>query len=138
MTRLVDDLDGSEALTTVSFSLDGSTYEIDLSESHLVALQEALAPYVTAARRRRARDAVETPKGTTPKPAVSKPATSKPAAPKRTPRQNGLPAPSHVPVNQPPFHQPSPVRGTASSARPKPDRAPLVADPFNPQAHRSR
>jgi hypothetical protein len=31
---LVDDLDGGEAAESVSFSLDGKTYEIDLSEKH--------------------------------------------------------------------------------------------------------
>jgi hypothetical protein len=48
---LVDDLDGSPADETVSFSLDGSAYEIDLSAAHAAALRDALAGYVGAARR---------------------------------------------------------------------------------------
>ena len=48
---LVDDLDGSEADETVSFTLDGSSYEIDLNESNAAALRDALAPWVGAARR---------------------------------------------------------------------------------------
>jgi hypothetical protein len=47
----VDDLDGSEAEGTVRFGLDGSEYEIDLNAGHAQALREALAPYVSAARR---------------------------------------------------------------------------------------
>jgi Lsr2 len=46
-----DDLDGSEGAETVTFGLDGSTYEIDLSEKNRARLQKALAPYVSAGRR---------------------------------------------------------------------------------------
>jgi len=49
--QLVDDIDGSVAAETVAFGLDGSSYEIDLSEEHSTALRDALAPYVGAARR---------------------------------------------------------------------------------------
>ncbi|UQX88931.1 Lsr2 family protein [Jatrophihabitans telluris] len=48
---LVDDLDGGTATETVSFSLDGMSYEIDLSESNASVLRDALAPYVGHARR---------------------------------------------------------------------------------------
>ena len=48
---LVDDIDGSDAGETVTFGLDGSTYEIDLNEKNATALREALAPYVGHARR---------------------------------------------------------------------------------------
>jgi hypothetical protein len=47
---LVDDLDGSQAEDSVSFALDGATYEIDLSAEHAAALRDDLAPYVSAAR----------------------------------------------------------------------------------------
>jgi hypothetical protein len=50
-TLLVDDLDGSEAEGTVRFGVDGSDYEIDLSASHAQQLRDALAPYISAARR---------------------------------------------------------------------------------------
>jgi hypothetical protein len=48
---LVDDLDGSEASESVSFGLDGRSYEIDLSGANTARLREILAPYVEAARR---------------------------------------------------------------------------------------
>ncbi|GAB6901122.1 histone-like nucleoid-structuring protein Lsr2 [Kineosporia succinea] len=48
---LVDDLDGGEAEESVSFSLDGVNYEIDLSAANAEALREAIAPWVGHARR---------------------------------------------------------------------------------------
>lgn len=32
ITRLIDDLDGSEAQRTMTFAWDGRTYEVDLSK----------------------------------------------------------------------------------------------------------
>jgi len=55
---LVDDLDGGTADETVTFSLDGVAYEIDLTTENAAAMREALASYVGSARRvggRRAR-----------------------------------------------------------------------------------
>jgi hypothetical protein len=49
--RLVDDLDGSEASETVTFSLDQRVYEVELSEENAAKLRDALAPFVSAARR---------------------------------------------------------------------------------------
>ena len=48
---LVDDLDGGTATETVAFSLDGTAYEIDLSEANANQLRESLAPFVGHARR---------------------------------------------------------------------------------------
>lgn len=48
---LVDDIDGSDAVETVSFALDGVDYEIDLSEKHADQLRKAFAPYVGHGRR---------------------------------------------------------------------------------------
>jgi nucleoid-associated protein Lsr2 len=48
---LVDDIDGGPATETVSFSLDGVAYEIDLSDTNASRLREAFAPYVGTARR---------------------------------------------------------------------------------------
>lgn len=47
---LVDDLDGSNAETTVRFGLDSSQYEIDLNAVHAKELRESLARYVERAR----------------------------------------------------------------------------------------
>lgn len=48
---LTDDLDQSKADGTVTFAYAGSTYEIDLSDANRAALEEALAPYIGAARK---------------------------------------------------------------------------------------
>lgn len=48
---LVDDIDGSEATETVTFGLDGATYEIDLTDAHAASLRAALEPYVNAGRK---------------------------------------------------------------------------------------
>lgn len=48
---LEDDLDGSEATETVSFSLDGTSYEIDLNEGNATKLRDALAVYIGHGRR---------------------------------------------------------------------------------------
>lgn len=50
-TVLVDDLDGGQAEETVTFGLDGVSYEIDLSESNRSKLRDALAPYIGVSRR---------------------------------------------------------------------------------------
>jgi hypothetical protein len=51
VTQLVDDLDGGRADETVSFSLDGRSYEIDLSEDNAATLRKALDEYIGRARR---------------------------------------------------------------------------------------
>ncbi len=48
---LTDDLDGGEADETVSFAIDGVSYEIDLSEQNAEALRAVIGPYLLAGRR---------------------------------------------------------------------------------------
>ena len=49
---LSDDLDDSiSADETVSFALDGTTYEIDLSEKNANEMRDVLGKYVSAARK---------------------------------------------------------------------------------------
>lgn len=52
--QLVDDLDGTVLDVgdgeTVLFSLDGTAYEIDLTDENAAALRDALSPYIAAAR----------------------------------------------------------------------------------------
>lgn len=48
---LVDDIDGGEASETVSFALDGVSYEIDLSENNAAELRDSLASWVGHGRR---------------------------------------------------------------------------------------
>ena len=49
--EMVDDLDGGVASQTVPFSLDGVSYEIDLSNANADELRDALARYLSASRR---------------------------------------------------------------------------------------
>lgn len=53
-TEYTDDLDGSRASGTVSFSYDGTAYEIDLSKKNATAFTKALQPYIDSARKARA------------------------------------------------------------------------------------
>ncbi|MDF9878566.1 histone-like nucleoid-structuring protein Lsr2 [Cellulosimicrobium cellulans] len=48
---LVDDLDGGAADETVTFALDGVSYEIDLSTKNAQELRDALASWVGNARK---------------------------------------------------------------------------------------
>jgi hypothetical protein len=48
---LVDDVDGGEATETVTFGLDGTSYEIDLSANNAAALRDSFAQWVGAARK---------------------------------------------------------------------------------------
>ncbi|MGW1680157.1 histone-like nucleoid-structuring protein Lsr2 [Saccharopolyspora sp. NPDC002376] len=49
--ELVDDIDGSPANHTVTFALDGVTYEIDLNDEHAQELRAIITRYVEAARK---------------------------------------------------------------------------------------
>lgn len=48
---LTDDIDGSAATETVSFSLDGTSFEIDLNSKNAAAMRKAFEKYVGAARK---------------------------------------------------------------------------------------
>jgi hypothetical protein len=52
VVTLSDDIDGGEASETVTFGLDGKSYEIDLSRENAKKLRMSLAPYVRAGRKR--------------------------------------------------------------------------------------
>src|SRR5690349_10058148 len=49
--QLIDDLDGSEAVETIVFALNGQSYEIDLGEKNAGKFRKELAPFVEAARK---------------------------------------------------------------------------------------
>jgi hypothetical protein len=53
LLQLVDDLDGtaSEDITTVTFGLDGASYEIDLTANNAAKLRNQLGDFVDNARR---------------------------------------------------------------------------------------
>ncbi|HEU0103120.1 MAG TPA: Lsr2 family protein [Mycobacteriales bacterium] len=65
---LTDDIDGSAASETLSFGLEGTTYEIDLNEVHAEDLREVLAPFISVARRQGGRAPA---RATAPKPRSS-------------------------------------------------------------------
>jgi hypothetical protein len=48
ITMLTDDLDGGEADQTVTFGLDGISYQIDLSGKNGLKLRQAMEPYIQA------------------------------------------------------------------------------------------
>ena len=48
---LIDDVDGAAADETVTFALDGVTYEIDLTAERAAQLRDSLATWVGHARR---------------------------------------------------------------------------------------
>jgi hypothetical protein len=48
---LVDDIDGGTADETVTFALDGVSYEIDLTTAHAAELRDAFATWVGHARK---------------------------------------------------------------------------------------
>jgi len=49
--ELVDDLDGSKGAETVKFSLQSTSYEIELTPRNLKTLTKALQPYIEAGRK---------------------------------------------------------------------------------------
>ncbi|KOG86210.1 histone-like nucleoid-structuring protein Lsr2 [Streptomyces varsoviensis] len=51
VVTLSDDIDGGEAAETVTFGLDGKSYEIDLNTANAKKLRVALAPYLEAGRK---------------------------------------------------------------------------------------
>lgn len=63
---LIDDIDGSEADEQVEFAIDGKSYEIDLSSANGSRLRDALAPFISAARRSGGRRSSATSSSTSP------------------------------------------------------------------------
>ena len=47
---LIDDIDGSQAQRTITFSVDGQNYEIDLNEKNAARFDAAMQEFVDAAR----------------------------------------------------------------------------------------
>jgi hypothetical protein len=47
---LIDDIDGSAAVETVEFGLDGASYEVDLNEKNAKKLRDAISNFVAHAR----------------------------------------------------------------------------------------
>ena len=47
---LTDDIDGSEGAQTISYTVDGQEYEIDLSEENVQRFHAAVEPFVSKSR----------------------------------------------------------------------------------------
>ena len=60
---LIDDLDGSEASTTLTYTMDGQDYEIDLSEKNAEKFRTGLAPFIEKSRSAERRPALPTAGG---------------------------------------------------------------------------
>jgi hypothetical protein len=60
-----DDIDGGDAAETVTFGIDGVTYEIDLNDKNAAKLRKSVELYVGAARRVGGRKARGVPAQTT-------------------------------------------------------------------------
>jgi nucleoid-associated protein Lsr2 len=68
IVKLTDDLDGSDADETVHFSLDGKSYEIDVSAANATRLRDAFKPFLDKAR---PVESLATSQARTPKPSPS-------------------------------------------------------------------
>ncbi len=51
VVEFTDDINGKPAAETVTFALDGKTYEIDVTEKNAAKLRQAFEPYAQGARR---------------------------------------------------------------------------------------
>ena len=60
---LTDDVDGQPATQTVRFGLDGTAYEIDLTDEHAEQMRAAVERYVQAARPIRGGQATQVRRG---------------------------------------------------------------------------
>jgi hypothetical protein len=48
---MVDDIDGSDATTTITFSVSGVDYSIDLNDKNVAKFEKAIAPFVQHGQR---------------------------------------------------------------------------------------
>jgi hypothetical protein len=51
LVELVDDIDGTEAVETIKFGIDGQQYEIDLSNTHAKQMRKMLDKYASKGRK---------------------------------------------------------------------------------------
>lgn len=87
IVRLTDDIDGSTAVETVPFAVDGRCYEIDLSAEHADNLRHSLAQFVAAARNTSRGNASVAPGRVRPR----RPAAADSSAVRAWAKENGVP-----------------------------------------------
>ncbi|MBT0768810.1 Lsr2 family protein [Kineosporia sp. J2-2] len=51
VVEFTDDINGKPAAETITFALDGKTYEIDVTEKNAAKLRQAFEPFTAGARR---------------------------------------------------------------------------------------
>jgi hypothetical protein len=51
IVTMTDDIDGGRATETITFALEGASYQIDLSKRNADGLRRSLKPYIEAGRR---------------------------------------------------------------------------------------
>jgi hypothetical protein len=51
IVEMTDDVDGKPAVETLHFGVDGTEFEIDLSEKNAAKLRKAMSPFIGSARR---------------------------------------------------------------------------------------
>ena len=51
VVHMTDDIDGSDATQTVEFAYRGKSYSIDLNDANAAEFDDALAPYISAAKK---------------------------------------------------------------------------------------
>lgn len=64
ITKITDDLDGSDDARTIKFGFDGDLYEIDLNEQHYNEMKDFLAPFIKAGLKAPSARAPRTPSAT--------------------------------------------------------------------------
>ncbi|MEX5270980.1 Lsr2 family protein [Kocuria sabuli] len=95
---LEDDLDGGPAEETVRFGLDGTQYEIDLSEENAAKLRDAVRPFIAKARRAQAKQSPKQARSGSARPTgKSNPDT---AAIRQWARENGHPVSDRGRIHQ--------------------------------------
>lgn len=87
IVRLTDDIDGSAAVETVGFAVDGRSYEIDLSAEHADNLRHSLAQFIAAARNTGRGNASVAPGRVRP----GRPSTADSSAVRAWAKENGVP-----------------------------------------------
>jgi hypothetical protein len=90
ITRLRDDIDGTDASRTVVFGWDGVQYELDLSNKNASAFGKLIEPYVTAARRTGGRQVRRTATKSTSRRRTSKSAAADPSTVREWAAKNGF------------------------------------------------
>lgn len=98
--QLIDDLNGEEAQATIHFGVDGTNYEIDLTEENAEKLRSALAEYVDKGRRTTSRRRGQDGQKTTTSSSTSRPKREETQRIRQWARDNGQKLSARGRINQ--------------------------------------